>query len=87
MTQRPNRLVIFFDHALREKRVPNVRIPPLVRGWSMLGEILCHAGRQVQEEDELAILLRVPLYEDGCLDPVVHAWFDGVFDLEAGPRH
>jgi hypothetical protein len=29
--------------------------------------------------------LRVPLDEDGCLDPVVPAWFDDVFDLEAGP--
>lgn len=87
ITQRPNRLIVFFDDALGEKGVPDVRIRPLLQGGSLLGEILRHDGRQVQEEDELAILLRVPLYEDGCLDPVVHARFDDVFDLEAGPRY
>jgi hypothetical protein len=29
--------------------------------------------------------LRVPLDEDGSLDPGVSAWFDDMFDLEAGP--
>lgn len=29
--------------------------------------------------------MRVPLDEDGRLDPSVKAWFDDVLDLEAGP--
>jgi hypothetical protein len=29
--------------------------------------------------------LRVPLDEDGCLDPGVSARFDDMFDLEADP--
>jgi hypothetical protein len=53
----------------------------------MLGDIFLHDRRQVQEEDELAIRLRVPLYEDGCLDPLVDGVFDDVFDLEAGPGY
>jgi hypothetical protein len=87
ITQRPNRIVVFFDDGLREKRVPDVWISPLGRGWSMLGDIFLHDRRQVQEEDELAIRLRVPLYEDGCLDPLVDGVFDDVFDLEAGPGY
>jgi hypothetical protein len=45
MPQRPDRLIVFFDHTLREKRVPDVWIPSVVRGWSMRDEILCHDVR------------------------------------------
>jgi hypothetical protein len=86
--QRPDRLVVFIDYALGEKRVPDVWVAPLVWGGAMRGEMLCYDVWEVQEEDKLAVFfLRMPLDKDGCLDPVVFAWFDDVFDLEAGPGY